>query len=110
MEEPGKLGTIGRVADWLGIQRVLCSPDSADVFNAKAIQSTMGSISRIPVVYTDPGLLLSRYPGLPVYAPVLEGQELYAMERTRRGRIIIGNESKGIRPPLLEHPTHRIPT
>ncbi len=108
IQDPGNLGTIVRIADWFGIQRVLCTPDSADVFNAKAIQSTMGSISRIPVVYTDPGLLLSRYPGLPVYAAVLEGQELYGMERTRRGWIIIGNESKGIRPALLEHATHRI--
>ena len=108
IQDPGNLGTIVRIADWFGVQRVLCTADCADVFNAKAVQSTMGSISRIPVVYTDPGSLLSNYPGLPVYAAVLEGKELYGMERTGRGWVVIGNESKGIRPALLEHATQRI--
>jgi TrmH family RNA methyltransferase len=108
IQDPGNLGTIVRIADWFGIQRVLCTADSADVFNAKAVQSTMGSISRVPVVYSDPGDILLRYPGLPVYAAVLEGKELYKTERISRGWIVIGNESKGIRPALLEHATNRI--
>jgi len=108
IQDPGNLGTIVRIADWFGIQRVMASPDSADVFNPKAIQSTMGSISRIPVIYSDPEPLLSRYPDLPVYAALLEGKELYGMERIRRGVIIIGNESKGIRPALQQRATHRI--
>lgn len=108
IQDPGNLGTIVRIADWFGIQRVLCTADSADVFNAKAVQSTMGSISRVPVVYADPEDILLRYPGLPVYAAVLEGKELYKAERISRGWIVIGNESKGIRPALLEHATNRI--
>jgi RNA methyltransferase, TrmH family len=108
IQDPGNLGTIVRIADWFGIQRVLCTADSADVFNAKAVQSTMGSISRVPVVYGDPVDILSGYPGLPVYAAVLEGKELYKAERINRGWIVIGNESKGIRPVLLEHARNRI--
>ncbi|HEY4287901.1 MAG TPA: RNA methyltransferase [Puia sp.] len=108
IQDPGNLGTIVRIADWFGIQRVLCTADSADVFNAKAVQSTMGSISRVPVVYANPEDILLRYPGLPVYAAVLEGKELYKTERISRGWIVIGNESKGIRPALLEQATNRI--
>ena len=108
IQDPGNLGTIVRIADWFGIQRVLCTADSADVFNAKAVQSTMGSISRVPVVYANPEEILLRYPGLPVYAAVLEGKELYKTERISRGWIVIGNESKGVRPALLEHATNRI--
>ena|ERR1700754_2609031 len=108
IQDPGNLGTIVRIADWFGIHRVLCTADSADVFNPKAVQSTMGSISRVPVVYANPEDILQRYPGLPVYAAVLEGKELYKVERISRGWIVIGNESKGIRPALLEHATNRI--
>ncbi len=108
IQDPGNLGTIVRIADWFGVQQVLCTTDSADVFNAKAVQSTMGSISRVPVVYADPLDILLRHPGVPVYAAVLEGKELYKAERISRGWIVIGNESKGIRPALLEQATNRI--
>jgi TrmH family RNA methyltransferase len=108
IQDPGNLGTIVRIADWFGVTRFLCSPDSSDVFNAKAIQSTMGSIGRVQVIYTDPAVVVRRYPGLPVYAAVLGGKSLYGMGRTREGWIIIGNESKGIRPGLLELATDRI--
>lgn len=108
IQDPGNLGTIVRIADWFGIQRVLCTPDSADVFNAKAIQSTMGSIVRVPVLYAAPENLLLSYPGMPVYAAVLEGEVLYKAERISRGWIVIGNESKGIRPDLLDQATMRI--
>ncbi len=102
IQDPGNLGTIIRIADWFGISRVACSPDSADIFNAKAVQSTMGSISRVQVVYTDPETLIGQYPGLPVYAAALEGKSIYGMEPIRNGLIVIGNESKGIRRELLE--------
>ena len=108
IQDPGNLGTIVRLADWFGISRVICSRDSADVFNAKAVQSTMGSIGRVPVVYEEPGDLIREHPGLPVYAAVLEGKNLYEMGRIREGWIVVGNESKGIRPGLLERATEYI--
>jgi TrmH family RNA methyltransferase len=108
IQDPGNLGTIVRLADWFGISRVICSRDSADVFNAKAVQSTMGSIGRVQVVYEEPGGLIREHPGLPVYAAVLEGKNLYEMGRIREGLIVVGNESKGIRPELLERATERI--
>lgn len=108
IQDPGNLGTLVRIADWFGLSAVLCSPDSADVFNAKAIQSTMGSIGRMPVVYADPAAVVSGYSGLPVFAAVLGGKDLYTMGRVDRGFIVIGNESKGIRPGLLEVATERV--
>jgi TrmH family RNA methyltransferase len=108
IQDPGNLGTMVRIADWFGVTGLLCSPDSADVFNAKAIQSTMGSIGRVPVIYTDPAVVVRGHPGLPVYATVLGGRNLYGMERISGGWVIIGNESKGIRSGLLDLATDRI--
>ena len=101
IQDPGNFGTIVRIADWFGIRQVIASRDSADVFNPKAVQSTMGSISRVEVIYEDPPVLIRQHPGLPVYAAVLNGSSLFAAQRIERGMIVIGNESRGIRPELL---------
>jgi RNA methyltransferase, TrmH family len=108
IQDPGNLGTLVRIADWFGLAAVLCSPDSADVYNTKAIQSTMGSVGRVPIVYTDPVAVVSGYSGLPVFATVLGGKDLYAMGRVDRGFIVVGNESKGIREGLLELATEKV--
>jgi len=107
IQDPGNLGTIVRLADWFGIAGVVCSPDSADIFNPKAIQSTMGSVARVPVLYADPAGLISQS-GQTVYAALLEGERLYGVGRIHRGWIVIGNESKGIRPELQLLATHRV--
>ncbi|HWB94115.1 MAG TPA: RNA methyltransferase, partial [Puia sp.] len=107
VQDPGNLGTIVRLADWFGIADVVASPDSADVFNPKAVQSTMGSIGRVNVWYEDPVRVL-RGSKLPVYATVLEGEGVYGLGRMREGFIIIGNESRGIGQPLQELATRRI--
>ena len=108
LQDPGNLGTIVRLADWFGVDGVLCSPDSADVFNPKAVQSTMGSVSRIPVWYGDPGTVIRHSRGMPVWAALLQGESIYGQKRIRQGFIVIGNESKGIGPALQELATHRI--
>jgi TrmH family RNA methyltransferase len=107
IQDPGNLGTIVRLADWFGLSTVVASPDSADVFNSKAVQSTMGSIGRVNVCYQDPVPLLYQA-GLPVYAAVLEGDGVYGMRPVRQGFIVIGNESRGIGRGLLELATRRI--
>ena len=108
IQDPGNLGTIVRIADWFGISQVVCSRDSADVFSPKAAQSTMGSISRVHVIYEDPVALMERYPHLPVYAALLEGRSVYEQGRISRGWVVIGNESKGIREQLLQRATHPV--
>ncbi|MDR3712542.1 MAG: RNA methyltransferase [Puia sp.] len=107
IQDPGNLGTIVRIADWFGLRHVVCSPESADVFNAKAVQSTMGSISRVRVTYEDPEEHIGR-DDLPAYATTLGGTSLYKMERIDAGIIVIGNESKGIRDSLLQKISHHI--
>jgi TrmH family RNA methyltransferase len=108
IQDPGNLGTIVRIADWFGIRQVVCSRDSADVFSPKATQSTMGSISRVEVVYEDPVLLMDRHSDLPVYAAVLDGKSIYQQPRISSGWVVIGNESKGVRAELLQRATHPI--
>ncbi|HVV07495.1 MAG TPA: RNA methyltransferase [Puia sp.] len=108
IQDPGNLGTIVRIADWFGIRRLVCTPDSADVFNPKTIQSTMGSIGRVQVIYEEPIALMDRFPELPVYAAVLEGKNIYEQAAVRKGWIIIGNESRGIRGELLRRATHPV--
>jgi TrmH family RNA methyltransferase len=101
IQDPGNLGTIVRIADWFGIGQIFASSDSADVFNPKAIQSTMGSLGRVNVVYGDPEVFLAKHPDLPLYAAVLEGRPPGEIGRVARGALIIGNESKGIRPGVM---------
>jgi TrmH family RNA methyltransferase len=108
IQDPGNLGTIVRIADWFGIRRLVCTPDSADVFNPKTVQSTMGSIGRVQVIYEEPIALMDRFPELPVYAAVLEGKNIYEQAAVRKGWIVIGNESRGIRGELLRRATHPV--
>lgn len=102
IQDPGNLGTLVRIADWFGLAAVLCSPDSADVYNSKAIQSTMGSIGRVQVLYVDPVSVVSGYSGIRVFAAVLGGRDVFTVDRVNGGFVVIGNESKGIRPGLVE--------
>jgi len=108
IQDPGNLGTIIRLADWFGIGTVVCTPDSADVFNSKAVQSTMGSVGRVAVIYCEPEEVLRSAGGMPVYATTLEGESVYGIGRIERGFIVVGNESKGIGPELLGLATRRV--
>ena len=101
LQDPGNMGTIIRTADWFGINLIIAGSDSADVFNPKVVQSTMGSIARVQVVYEDLPLFLQRHARVPVYASTLQGTSLATAGVLEPGFLLIGNESKGIRPELL---------
>lgn len=104
VQDPGNLGTIIRTADWFGIGRVICSPDTAEVFSPKVVQATMGSFLRVEVVYTPLVPFLERASGsLPVYGAFLEGEDLYGFEAEPSGLLVIGNESKGISTEVASH-------
>lgn len=102
IQDPGNLGTIIRIADWFGITQIVCSEDSADVFNPKVVQSTMGSIARVRVSYTSLVEWLSGLDDATIYATVLEGQDVTTMKKISSGVLLIGNESKGISPEILK--------
>ena len=95
VQDPGNLGTIIRVADWFGIDTIYCSPDTADVYNPKVVQATMGSLAHVHIIYTDLVELIS-HARCPVYGTLLDGQDLYRQELTANGIIVMGNEGNGI--------------
>lgn len=99
IKDPGNLGTIIRIADWFGIESILCSNESADAYNPKVVQATMGSIARIKLHYMDVVTLLKDIGAnreLPVYGALLEGEDIYKEKLVEEGLIVIGNESRGI--------------
>lgn len=108
IQDPGNLGTIIRTADWFGVPGIVCSRDCADVYNSKVVQSTMGSLFRIPVAYTDLPGWLARVDTVPVYGAVLDGAPLNKTKEPANGVLIIGNESKGIRPEVAAYLTQKI--
>ena len=98
VQDPGNLGTILRLADWFGIEQIFCSPDTADVYNPKCVQATMGALARVRVSYTSLPDLIRRHPSLPVYGTLLDGENLYQQPITSHGLIVMGNEGNGISP------------
>lgn len=95
VQDPGNLGTIARIADWFGIRNIICSAETADIYNPKAVQATMGALARVKFHYTDLIQLLSQYDG-PVYGTFLDGENIYGQELSENGIIVMGNEGKGI--------------
>ncbi len=95
VQDPGNVGTIIRLADWFGIGHVFCNSETADIFAPKAVQATMGAISRVHVHYIDLYKELSRSDA-PKYGTHLSGDNIYEKTLTDHGTIIMGNEGKGI--------------
>lgn len=101
VQDPGNLGTIIRIADWFGIEDILCSHDTVDCWNPKVVQATMGSIARIKLHYTDLIKMVDDLPSdYPVYATLLDGNNIYDQPLSHHGMIIMGNEGNGISPEL----------
>jgi RNA methyltransferase, trmH family len=101
VQDPGNLGTIIRIADWFGIEDILCSHDTVDCWNPKVVQATMGSIARIKLHYTDLIKMVDDLPSdYPVYATLLDGNNIYDQPLSHYGMIIMGNEGNGISPEL----------
>jgi TrmH family RNA methyltransferase len=108
IQDPGNMGTILRIADWFGIKHIVCSNDSADIYNPKVVQSTMGSIARVQVYYTDLVKWIAEQKDARVYAAMLEGQDIGSMKKIDDGILVIGNESKGISDNVLGYVNVRL--
>lgn len=94
VRDPGNLGTIIRLCDWFGIRHLLCSQNTVDMYNPKVVQSTMGSITRVNIVYDAlPAYLKS---GLPVFGTFMDGKNIYQQNLPNEGIIVMGNEANGI--------------
>ena len=109
VQDPGNMGTIIRIADWFGIEDIYCSPDTADAWNPKVIQATMGSIARVRIHYCDITTLLDALPdGFPIYGTLLDGDNINEAPLLNHGIIVMGNEGNGISPAIRKRVTHRI--
>ena len=109
VQDPGNLGTIIRIADWFGVSQIYCSRDTADVYNPKVIQATMGSIARVQVSYTDLDKLIDSLPDeYPLYGTLLDGNSIYEDPLSEGGLIIMGNEGNGISSKIRAKINHRL--
>lgn len=110
VQNPGNLGTIIRLADWFGITDIVCSVQSADCFNPKVVQATMGAIIRVRVHYTNlAGWLECQHNrGANIYGTFLDGQNIYKAEKSSCGVIVMGNEGQGISAECEKSVTHRL--
>lgn len=107
VQDPGNVGTIIRIADWFGIESVICSEDCADIFNPKTVQATMGSLARVSVTYTDLKKLLDQS-RLPVYGTLLSGKNIYSEQLSDKGLIIMGSEGKGISDEIAKYINYKL--
>ena len=98
VQDPGNLGTIIRLADWFGIEHIFCSAGTADVYNPKTVQATMGALARVKVHYCSLPQLIESLADIPVYGTFLNGNIIYAESLSAHGLIVMGNEGKGVSP------------
>lgn len=109
VQDPGNLGTIIRIADWFGIEHIYCSHGTADAYNPKTIQATMGAIGRVKIHYTNlPQFIASLHGKVPVYGTFLDGDNIYKHTLSGNGLIIMGNEGNGISPECREQITEKL--
>ena len=107
VNDPGNLGTIIRLCDWFGVRQLLCSKDTVDCYNQKAVQSTMGSLARVSIFYSDLEAVLSASP-LASYGAVMQGNSVYQTELPKDAIVVLGNEANGISKTIEKLVNHNI--
>jgi TrmH family RNA methyltransferase len=95
INDPGNLGTIIRLCDWFGVKQLICSTTTVDCYNAKVVQASMGSLTRVSIIYTDLELYLKNT-SLPKYATLLNGDNVYKTKLPKNAVLVMGNEANGI--------------
>ncbi|WP_224483618.1 TrmH family RNA methyltransferase [Robertkochia aurantiaca] len=100
VRDPGNLGTIIRLCDWFGVTDLVCSKETADCYNPKVVQATMGSLGRVNVVYADLIEFFSEYPH-PVCVTAMDGEDLYQVEAPASFALVMGNEAHGVSPQIM---------
>ena len=107
IRDPGNLGTILRLCDWYGIEQLICSTSTVDIYNPKVVQATMGSISRVNVNYMDLDLFLKETT-LSIFGTFMDGKNIYKEVLPKEGIIIMGNEANGISERIDKIVKHRL--
>jgi TrmH family RNA methyltransferase len=107
VRDPGNLGTIIRIADWYGIHHLVFSPQTAEFYNPKVIQASMGSFTRVNFFYDNLIDVFDKWK-VPIYGAFLDGLSIHTLENPAPGVILMGNESKGISPELEVKVTQKV--
>lgn len=107
LRDPGNLGTIIRLCDWFGVENLICSSDTADAYNPKVVQASMGSLARVNIQYTDLSEFLKQT-NLPVFGGFMDGENVYNVKLPQSGILIVGNEANGISDEIASCISHRI--
>ena len=109
VQDPGNLGTIIRIADWFGIDNIICSPETADAYNPKVVQATMGSLAHVHLHYIDLNTFIAQQSGnVPIFGTFLNGKDIYSTQLSQSGIIVMGNEGNGISDSVSELVSHRL--
>ena len=107
VNDPGNLGTIIRLCDWFGVSQLICSTNTVDCYNQKVVQASMGSLSRVPIIYTHlPSYLKNEKRH--IYGTFLNGNNVYNTDLESDAVLILGNEANGISDSIKEFVTHKI--
>jgi TrmH family RNA methyltransferase len=108
VKDPGNMGTIIRLADWFGVQHILCTSNSVDQYNPKTVQSAMGSINKVQLHYGDLAQMLSDLDSYQIYACDLDGESIYETQFVEKTILIMGSESHGISDEILDMANRKI--
>lgn len=117
VQDPGNLGTILRIADWFGINQIICSSantsghseteGTVDIYNPKCVQSCMGALARVEVHYCNLLEVLASVK-MPLFGTFLDGKDIYGEKLSTNGIIVMGNEGNGISKEIARHISHRL--
>ena len=107
INDPGNLGTIIRMCDWFGVKQIICSENTVDIYNPKVVQSTMGSLFRIHVIYTDLSAYLAKAT-TPVYGAYMDGENVKAIKTNHKSHLVMGNEANGISEKVEKYISKRV--
>lgn len=112
VQDAGNVGTLLRIADWFAFDRVLLSPDCADLFHQKVINASMGSFARVRAHTAElaPALaeLAQSAPATPIFGCDLEGEDVHGLPSVRDAVVVIGSEGRGLSPAVAQRVTRRV--
>jgi TrmH family RNA methyltransferase len=107
INDPGNLGTIIRLCDWFGVAQLICSTNTVDCYNSKVVQASMGSLTRVSIVYTDLENYLQEM-NLPKYASLMDRENVYKISLPKKAILVMGNEANGISDSILKLLTNSV--
>lgn len=101
VSDPGNLGTIIRLCDWFGVEQIICSSNTVDCYNPKVVQASMGSLTRVSLIYTDLRDYLTKT-DMPIYGALMQGENIYEVKLPSKAILVMGNEANGISKDIIE--------